>query len=104
MNKDYYISTIAKKLSNELNAAELKDLSVWLSAEKSNAASLDSFKKTWDLTQDYKANEAFDVDSAFETFSAKYDIPHIKESSNICLLYTSPSPRDRTRSRMPSSA
>ena len=24
--------------------------------------------------------------------------------SNVCLLYTSPSPRDRTRSRMPSSA
>ena len=26
------------------------------------------------------------------------------ELTNICLLYTSPSPRDRTRSRMPSSA
>ena len=26
------------------------------------------------------------------------------ERSIICLLYTSPSPRDRTRSRMPSSA
>ena len=26
------------------------------------------------------------------------------EKDNICLLYTSPSPRDRTRSRMPSSA
>ena len=26
------------------------------------------------------------------------------EGANICLLYTSPSPRDRTRSRMPSSA
>ena len=26
------------------------------------------------------------------------------EQLNICLLYTSPSPRDRTRSRMPSSA
>ena len=25
-------------------------------------------------------------------------------NGNICLLYTSPSPRDRTRSRMPSSA
>ena len=25
-------------------------------------------------------------------------------SPDICLLYTSPSPRDRTRSRMPSSA
>ena len=30
---------------------------------------------------------------------------HTRESvDNICLLYTSPSPRDRTRSRMPSSA
>ena len=27
-----------------------------------------------------------------------------KEPNIICLLYTSPSPRDRTRSRMPSSA
>ena len=27
-----------------------------------------------------------------------------KSAVNICLLYTSPSPRDRTRSRMPSSA
>ena len=26
------------------------------------------------------------------------------KNANICLLYTSPSPRDRTRSRMPSSA
>ena len=28
----------------------------------------------------------------------------ISEPTLICLLYTSPSPRDRTRSRMPSSA
>ena len=34
--------------------------------------------------------------SKYQTFSRKY--------SNVCLLYTSPSPRDRTRSRMPSSA
>ena len=26
------------------------------------------------------------------------------DGANACLLYTSPSPRDRTRSRMPSSA
>ena len=32
----------------------------------------------------------------------RYEIDGIKTS--ICLLYTSPSPRDRTRSRMPSSA
>ena len=29
---------------------------------------------------------------------------HEKDGLNACLLYTSPSPRDRTRSRMPSSA
>ena len=28
----------------------------------------------------------------------------LQERYNVCLLYTSPSPRDRTRSRMPSSA
>ena len=28
----------------------------------------------------------------------------VNEQLNDCLLYTSPSPRDRTRSRMPSSA
>src|SRR5664280_3134265 len=28
---------------------------------------------------------------------------HIKGQNSLCLLYTSPSPRDRTRSRMPSS-
>ena len=28
----------------------------------------------------------------------------LSKSPNTCLLYTSPSPRDRTRSRMPSSA
>ena len=29
---------------------------------------------------------------------------HTHAENNLCLLYTSPSPRDRTRSRMPSSA
>ena len=31
-------------------------------------------------------------------------IEYVKSIPNPCLLYTSPSPRDRTRSRMPSSA
>ena len=34
-----------------------------------------------------------------ETDKATVNVP-----AEICLLYTSPSPRDRTRSRMPSSA
>ena len=36
----------------------------------------------------------------------KYDLTHIATGDlfRICLLYTSPSPRDTIRSRMPSSA
>ena len=36
--------------------------------------------------------------------TTEYLIRHDNEKINNCLLYTSPSPRDRTRSRMPSSA
>ena len=32
------------------------------------------------------------------------DVSVTEMASQFCLLYTSPSPRDRTRSRMPSSA
>ena len=35
---------------------------------------------------------------------ARQDLLWLKYHLRVCLLYTSPSPRDRTRSRMPSSA
>ena len=35
---------------------------------------------------------------------AKKIVGELRERARACLLYTSPSPRDRTRSRMPSSA
>ena len=42
--------------------------------------------------------EAFDrINQALENFA-------LRQSSPACLLYTSPSPRDRQKSRMPSSA
>ena len=41
-----------------------------------------------------------DLDSAI----SKYKLTEVASRSNACLLYTSPSPRDRTRYRMPSSA
>ena len=57
-------------------------------------------------------------DPVIERFISSHDKPSIKKTlafeyfnndvdalnTYICLLYTSPSPRDRTRSRMPSSA
>ena len=35
---------------------------------------------------------------------SSYDLSHTNYTYNACLLYTSPSPRDRQKSRMPSSA
>ena len=40
----------------------------------------------------------FGLDRAASTY------PYVATMFGYCLLYTSPSPRDRTRSRMPSSA
>ena len=40
------------------------------------------------------------IDEQGDTITLKYALKYTK----ACLLYTSPSPRDRTRSRMPSSA
>ena len=43
-------------------------------------------------------------DGRFRTQEPLIEVQAIVELAASCLLYTSPSPRDRTRSRMPSSA
>ena len=48
----------------------------------------------------FQHGEVFVTDDGAET---DLDLGHYERFTN-CLLYTSPSPRDRTRSRMPSSA
>ena len=67
----------------------------------------------------YNGNVAFVSDGNIKTHLAQKDLNicfrtghsinplergHIAYRTDDCLLYTSPSPRDRTRSRMPSSA
>ena len=47
---------------------------------------------------------AFITDGRFSGGTHGFVVGHISPEAEICLLYTSPSPRDRTRSRMPSSA
>ena len=44
------------------------------------------------------------VDNDFQHTDGEYFSAVLKGVVKDCLLYTSPSPRDRTRSRMPSSA
>ena len=54
-------------------------------------------------------NDNGSLDDPKITYTATYTGDYFidvadKNHSTTCLLYTSPSPRDRTRSRMPSSA
>ena len=49
-------------------------------------------------------SELRDTVAAANDFQPSVVMLEIGEDLETCLLYTSPSPRDRTRSRMPSSA
>ena len=57
-----------------------------------------SFSRVAGLVREVVAAYYFGVSGAMSAFTIAFMVP------NLCLLYTSPSPRDRTRSRMPSSA
>ena len=56
--------------------------------------------KDWDIDRDKLQSDILQsvIQNTNFPFSRTFDM------LNTCLLYTSPSPRDRTRSRMPSSA
>ena len=63
-----------------------------------NGAKVDIRRIWWALTQGTAAGNTGDVLLEFKGASSD------TAAFRCCLLYTSPSPRDRTRSRMPSSA
>ena len=76
--------------------------------QKENQHDLSLKHQQW-LVKNFKNVEAhtLSLDKLFETFSTtlnKFDNEHGFANSRACLLYTSPSPRDATLSRMPSSA
>ena len=55
---------------------------------------------------DHVAIAVHDLEAAIEYYGRAFgaEVCHREIVERDCLLYTSPSPRDRTRSRMPSSA
>ena len=74
-------------------------------------------RRTYDLNQvslvpTRRTRSSKDVDTSWHIDAYTFDVPFVSQPTDalatpefvICLLYTSPSPRDRTRSRMPSSA
>ena len=89
--------------TNDINRSELlASLPVWSIGDSwTYAVSLDAVS----LVEEAETIEGASLDIL--TGTATRTITAIYESSvtgSSCLLYTSPSPRDRTRSRMPSSA
>ena len=72
--------------------------------EKRNALNDEIREELFDgLRQGDRDNETsvMIIRGAGEAFSAGYDL---SQPNHSCLLYTSPSPRDKRQSRMPSSA
>ena len=62
----------------------------------------------WQLGAEFFMKHLYDGDAASNTLGWRWVAGIQTQGKNYlasdCLLYTSPSPRDRTRSRMPSSA
>ena len=82
---------------------------------KAGGDRIDFFTKGWDLKLRFKVlgEEVFDEVyqdimlnglTAAPEFRFILEIHYRDEFTSVCLLYTSPSPRDRQKSRMPSSA
>src|SRR5665811_1560873 len=61
-----------------------------------------SRRMVWEAYQKVRSNQG---SAGVDAISMQeFDADRSKHLYKLCLLYTSPSPRDRTRSRMPSSA
>ena len=79
---------VAKQL---LNANPMASIAV---IEAGKRVPLRDRRKWWDF-----------ISTGVNPYDDFHDLPIAQENQSAgCLLYTSPSPRDRTRSRMPSSA
>ena len=111
-----------EKIENEINQLEIQnDLWLndnvwedWFDSFKLHFNKICRYTKSQDKRKfitDYIDNiyVGWDGDNNTHNIKINFKLNIVKDkgelvSNDICLLYTSPSPRDRTRSRMPSSA
>ena len=81
----------------------------WFNYVRENTLNIKRFTECfWDTQLKSKAeiidNLPQDLHGNYYVFGGWYGVLAHLLNDNICLLYTSPSPRDRQKSRMPSSA
>ena len=100
MDKDHLIDRIAGEL------AAVLDASGPIGAERIVAFVIDRLDATWEceVCGDERPDDLIAVAKASLMTRNSSVIGRNMKYCMDCLLYTSPSPRDRTRSRMPSSA
>ena len=95
--KKYIEKCVDKRIEELVNAKDSNEVD----ASKSVLENLNELLKTPVMSKEYFP----DIDSENTVYMSQIggDLKELFPSKD-CLLYTSPSPRDRTRSRMPSSA
>ena len=101
--------SILQDFKLEINPGEVHAIMGPNGSGKSTLSNILSGKKGYDVTGEvlFENNDLFSLETEerahkgiFLAFQYPLEIPGV----NTCLLYTSPSPRDKCRSRMPSSA
>ena len=103
------MDTFVEKLNNNpifqlsLSSKELfhSNFLAWLAEDKNTRTIFNQIMKIW------MQDENWEFDDSKMMVKREYyhfDFCICKKVRNYCLLYTSPSPRDRQKSRMPSSA
>ena len=110
MNKKAFLTTLPDFVEIQ-RASFCWFLSKGLSEELEKFSSITDFANIIELNffgQEYKIRKPkYDINESKRrdgTYAVRIYVPMSITVFNNCLLYTSPSPRDRTRSRMPSSA
>ena len=76
-------------------------MSFYESQEEARANLIMQVRETIDAAEQ---RGGLDAESLAKVEAIEADIEKIDRSLEVCLLYTSPSPRDKRQSRMPSSA
>jgi len=77
MNQDYYISLIIKRLSDQVNQAEVEELNQWLEISESNRTLNENLVNSWRDADQYKRSVIVDKAQAWNKISTKLN-PAVK--------------------------